>query len=55
VIYLPINTHSPFFLLKQNRSSQPPSIAAHLGGPDFSKYKGEVLIFISWKEVAKKG
>jgi len=30
----------PFFLLGQNYSSQPPSIAAHLGGPDFPKYKG---------------
>jgi hypothetical protein len=23
--------------------------------PDFTKYKGEVLIFIFWKKVAKKG
>jgi hypothetical protein len=43
----------PFFDLGRNCSSQPPSIIAHLRGPDFPKYKGEVLIFISWKEVAK--
>jgi hypothetical protein len=26
-----------------------------IGGPDFTKYKGEVLIFIFWKKVAKNG
>jgi hypothetical protein len=46
---------TPFFLLGQNCSSQPPSIGGHVGGPKFSKYKGEVLIFISWKKGAKKG
>ena len=34
------NPTTPFFLLGQNCSSQPPSIEAHLGGPVFPKYKG---------------
>jgi len=38
-----------------NNISHPPSIGGDFGVPDFSKYKGEVLIFISGKEVAKKG
>jgi hypothetical protein len=44
-----------FFLPEQHCISQPPSIGGDFGGPDFTKYKGEVLILISWKEVAKKG
>jgi len=44
----------PFFLLDQNSISHPPSIGSDFRGPDFSKYKGEVLISISGKEVAKK-
>jgi hypothetical protein len=38
----------------QHCISQPPFIGGDFGGPDFTKYKGEVLILISWKEVAKK-
>jgi hypothetical protein len=44
-----------FFLPEQHSISQPPSIGGDFGGPDFTKYKEEVLILISWKEVAKKG
>ena len=44
----------PFFLPDQNSISHPPSIRGDFGVPDFSKYKGEVLIFISGKEVAEK-
>jgi hypothetical protein len=36
-------------------SSQPTSIGGDFGGPDFTKYKGEVLVFIFWKKVDKKG
>jgi len=43
-----------FFLPDQNSISHPPSTGGDFGVPDFSKYKGEVLIFISVKEVAKK-
>jgi len=45
----------PFFLSDQNSISHPPSIGDDFGVPDFSKYKGEVLIFISREEVAKRG
>jgi len=36
-------------------STSATSIRGDFGGPDFTKYKGEVLIFIFWKKVAKKG
>jgi hypothetical protein len=35
--------------------SQPTSIGGDFGGPDFTKYKEEVLVFIFWKKVDKKG
>jgi hypothetical protein len=36
-------------------SSQPTSIGGDFGGLDYIKYKEEVLIFIFWRKVAKKG
>ena len=39
----------------QNSLVEPPSIGGECGAPKIAKYKGEVLFFISLKEVAHKG